>query len=131
MKFWNELDGSVFLSKVFSSPVPINAIELFGVSIDNDKNNMTIGFDIDEVPDVIPEKWSRTKFNTCRLGLEFGEIRELSMKNIPASSKLKVEIKKTEDSYLVDISTGVSVIRFIAKFVFLRGPTVYFNAERL
>ncbi|MEB0207856.1 Imm50 family immunity protein [Pseudomonas sp. CCC3.1] len=131
MKFWNDLDGAVLLGKVFSTPVPVSVVELSGISIDNDRNNITIGFDIDEIPDVIPEKWLKNKFNTCRIGLDCGEIKNLLMENIPTTSKLKVEIKKADDCYLVIISSNTSAIKFTAKYIFLRGPTVYFNTERL
>lgn len=131
MKFWNDLDGAVFLSKVFSTPVPVSVVELSGISIDNDRNNITIGFDIDEIPDIIPEKWLKNKFNTCRIGLDCGGIKNLLMENVPTTAKLKMEVKKTDDCYLVNISNNTSVIKFTTKYIFLRGPTVYFNAERL
>ena len=130
IKYWNDLDGGVFLSKVFSTPVPVSVIELSGLNIDNDRNNITIGFDIEEVPDIIPDKWLKNKFNTCRIGLECGEITGLSMNNIPTESKLKMEISKIDDCYLVSISSGVSKIKFTANFIYLRGGTVYFNGGR-
>lgn len=129
MKFWNDLDGAVFLNKVFSGPIPVGAIELSGISIDNDRNNITIGFDIDEVPDIIPEKWLKKQFNTCRIGLDCGEIKNILIENIPTTLKLNMEIKK-KTYYLVNISNGASTIKFTAKFIFLRGPSVYFNTER-
>lgn len=77
MKYWNGLDGTIFLYKVFSSPIPIGTIELFAINIDNNTN---IGFDIDEIPHTIPDKGLKSEFNTCRIGLDCGDIENLSIK---------------------------------------------------
>ncbi|WP_338490696.1 hypothetical protein VRB78_10035 [Pseudomonas trivialis] len=55
MKYWNELDNTIFFNKVFTYPVEIGEIRLFSVTIDNDRPNIGLGFDIPETPDT-PQK---------------------------------------------------------------------------
>jgi hypothetical protein len=57
MKYWNDLDGSVFFNMVFSQPVEIGEITLFSMKIDNNCPCVTLGFDINELPDRPPKKW--------------------------------------------------------------------------
>lgn len=51
MKYWNELENTIFFNKVFTYPVEIGEITLFSVTIDNDRPNIGLGFDISEIPD--------------------------------------------------------------------------------
>ena len=53
MKYWNELDNTIFFNKVFTYPVEIGEITLSSVTIDNDKLNIGLGFDIPETPDTL------------------------------------------------------------------------------
>lgn len=55
MKHWNELDDTIFFNKVFTYPVEIGEITLFSVTIDNDRPDIGLGFDISELPDAPPK----------------------------------------------------------------------------
>jgi hypothetical protein len=59
MKFWNDIDGSIFLNQIFKSPVPIGFIELSTVNIDNNRPTIILEFDIEELPDAPPAKWKK------------------------------------------------------------------------
>ena len=56
MNFWNELEGSTFFNEVFSKSIPIESIELFSLTIDNDRPSIIIEFDTPELPGKVPEK---------------------------------------------------------------------------
>lgn len=131
MKYWNDIDNSTFFNRVFSYLVPIGQLELAGIDIDNERNNLVIGFDILEIPDIPPVKWQQIEYNTCRTGIDCGEIQDLVIKNIPTPKALNIKISQTDDHYCIHISNNESNIDFIAKFISLRGPSVYFNAEHL
>ena len=53
------MQNSTFFNKIFSTPVAIGIVELYSISIDNDRTNISLEFDIPELPDVIPEKWRK------------------------------------------------------------------------
>ena len=55
MKYWNELEGSTFLNKIYSKPIEIGKIALFSLRIENYQPSINLGFDIPEFPDILPE----------------------------------------------------------------------------
>ncbi|MGG7553688.1 Imm50 family immunity protein [Pseudomonas sp. ES3] len=127
MKFWNDLDGSTFFNQVFTTPIAINTIELFTVSIDNSRPTIILEFDISELPDAPPTKWKRSEFNTCRIGLNCGGIGDLKINNIPTKEKLNISIIKKENIFMINASNKDSSIQFTTKFPLLCGPSVYMN----
>lgn len=94
MKYWNELDGSILLSKIFSHPIEIGKIALFSLRVENDQPCIGIGFDIPEFPDNLPEKWKNKGYNMCRLGITCNDIDNLKILNIPAQELFTVKINK-------------------------------------
>ncbi|WP_244886026.1 Imm50 family immunity protein [Pseudomonas marginalis] len=84
MKYWNELDNSIFLSKTFSRPVETKKIALFSLRIENDQPCIGMGFDIPGLPNFLPEKWKNKGYNMCRIGITCNEIKNLKILNIPA-----------------------------------------------
>lgn len=127
MKYWNELDGSIFFGKIFSQPIAINRIALFSMRIDNDQPCVGLGFDIPEFPDQLPEKWKNKGYNTCRTGLICHNIKELKVQNIPAHEVLKVEIKKHNDHFEFHATSENASIEFKARFISISDPNVYIN----
>lgn len=127
MKFWNEIEGSTFFNKVFSKSIPIDSIELFSVIIDNNRPSITIEFDIPELPDKAPEKWKKSGFNKCRIGIHCGNIFNLEIKNIPTQEKLSITIEHSESTYFTRISNNESLIAFSTKYISLCGPSVHTN----
>lgn len=83
MNFWNDLDGSSFFNRIFSSPIPIGEVTLFSLNIDNNRPTIILEFDIKEYPEEPPTKWKQSGFNTCRIGLNCSNIEGVSIKNIP------------------------------------------------
>lgn len=129
MKFWNELEGSTFFNKVFSKSIPIESIELFSITIDNDRPSITIEFDIPELPDKPPDKWKKSGFNTCRIGIHCGNIFNLEIKNIPTQEKLSITIENSQGTYFTTISNSNSLISFTTRYISLCGPSVYMNSR--
>lgn len=129
MKYWNDLDGSIFFNKVFSLPIAVGVVELFAISIDNNRPGITLEFDILEIPDVVPEKWARAEFNTCRTGIYCGNIQGLEIKNIPTKEKLDVYIHTLNGVHAVRLSNSDSLILFSTKYISLCGPSVYMNTD--
>ncbi|AZF62730.1 Imm50 family immunity protein [Pseudomonas sp. LBUM920] len=128
MKYWNELDGSIFFGKIFSQPIAIDRIALFSMRIDNDQPCVGLGFDIPEFPDQLPEKWKNKGYNTCRTGLICHNIKELKVQNIPAHEVFKVEIKKHNDHFEFHATSENASIEFKARFISLSDPNVYINS---
>lgn len=127
MKYWNDLEDTIFFNKVFTYPVEIGDITLFSVTIDNDRPNIGLGFDISELPDAPPKKWIPEEFNTCRIGLDCGGLSDVRINNIPTKEPLKMVITKHENFYALQAKSATSVIEFKAKYISLCGPSVYFN----
>ena len=101
-----------FFGKVFSFPVAIGLVDLFALHVDNNRPSITVEFDIQEIPDTLPEKWRKAEFNTCRIGISCGNFRELEIKGIPTNEKLNVDIAMLAGEYRVRISNKDSLIFF-------------------
>jgi hypothetical protein len=127
MKFWNDFDRSIFFNKVFSQSILIGDIVLFSIDVDNDRAHITMAFDIPEVPDRPPEKWKAEGFNTCRIGISCGGLRDVIIKNIPTSDTLKMTVQAQEGFFLVRAQSETSLIEFKTKYPSLCGPSVYIN----
>ncbi|MCK6186769.1 Imm50 family immunity protein [Pseudomonas sp. EYE_354] len=127
MKHWNELDGSVFFNKIFSTPIEIGKIALFSLRIENDQPCIGMGFDIPEFPDNLPEKWKNKGFNTCRIGITCNEIKDLQIRNIPMHEIFSVKIKKDNNHFTFEAISNSASIIFKANFISLSGPSVYIN----
>ncbi|WP_124370106.1 MULTISPECIES: Imm50 family immunity protein [unclassified Pseudomonas] len=127
MKHWNELDGSIFFSKLFSSPVEIGKIALFSITIENDQPSIDMGFDIPEFPDDLPEKWRNKGYNMCRVGLTCNDIDNLKILNIPAHEVFTARIKRASNHFTFEAISDSASITFNAKFISLKGPSVYIN----
>lgn len=127
MKYWNELDGSIFFSKIFSRPIKIGKIALFSLRIENDQPSIGMGFDIPEFPDNLPEKWKNKGYNMCRLGITCNDIKNLKVFNIPAHEVFTVKINKEADYFTFEATSDRASIEFNAKFISLSGPNVYIN----
>ena len=127
MKYWNDLDGSIFFNKLFSSSIEIGKIALFSIRIENDQPCIGMGFDIPEFPDNLPEKLKNKGYNMCRLGLTFYEIKDLKISNIPAHEVFTVNINKDSDYFTFEAVSDNASIKFNAKFISLKDPNVYIN----
>ncbi|MFW6751233.1 Imm50 family immunity protein [Pseudomonas glycinae] len=128
MNSWNELDGSTFFNKVFTSPIPIGEIELFSINIDNSRPIIIMEFDIPDYPDAPPAKWKQSGFNTCRIGLNCSNIEDLLIKNIPTHEKMTIKITSNEQKFRVSAYSENSLIEFTTKHPLLCGPSAYLNA---
>lgn len=127
MKYWNELDESVFFCKIFSQSIEIGKISLFSLQIENDQPAVGLGFDIPEFPDNLPEKWKNKGFNTCRIGLTCLGISDLKIKNIPHREVFFVTITKEGELFFFQATAKSSLIEFKAKYIFLCDPSLYIN----
>lgn len=127
MKYWNDLDGSIFFNKLFSFSVEIGKIALFSIRIENDQPSIGMGFDIPEFPDNLPEKWKNKGYNMCRVGLTFDEIKNLKISNIPAHEVFTVKINKDSGYFTFEAISDNASIKFNAKFISLKDPSVYIN----
>ncbi|MBV4488933.1 immunity 50 family protein [Pseudomonas sp. SWRI153] len=128
MNFWNDLDGSSFFNRIFTSQIPIGEVTLFSVNIDNNRPIVILEFDIKEYPEAPPIKWKQSGFNTCRIGLNCSNIEELLIKNIPTKKNLTVSILNEAGSYRIRAINDESVIEFTTKHPLLCGPSAYLNS---
>lgn len=128
MKFWNELDGSLFFNKAFTTPIPIGEVTLFSLNIDNNRPAIILEFDIKEYPETPPAKWKQSGFNTCRIGLNCSNIQELLIKNIPTKKNLTITISNEVENFRVRAENDDSIIEFTTKHPLLCGPSAYLNS---
>ncbi|MCF4998434.1 hypothetical protein GIW70_16235 [Pseudomonas syringae] len=127
MNYWNELDGSTFFNKVFGSDIAIGEIDLFSVSIDNNRPVITLEFDISDYPVAPPEKWKKSGFNTCRIGLNCSNIKDLTIKNIPTQKNLTMKILSQDGNFKISATNEDSLIEFTTRHPMLCGPSAYLN----
>ncbi|WP_238399347.1 Imm50 family immunity protein [Pseudomonas chlororaphis] len=127
MKTWNEFDGSALFNRIFTNPIDISTIKLFQITIDNNRPNVTFEFDIPETPDAAPEKWIKAGFDTCRIGLSCNGVKELVLKNIPASEDLTMKIVKLDEYFLIRIENKSSLLELKTQYPLLCGPSVYMS----
>ncbi|MBK5530635.1 hypothetical protein JFT91_23370 [Pseudomonas sp. TH08] len=125
MKYWNDIEGSKFFNIVFSTDIEIGEIKLFALNVDNNLSNLTLAFDIKDLPDRPPTKWQSIKYNACRIGITFGDIQYLTVTKIPAKENLTLSINKVDDKYLISAISSTSEITFTASSLRLRDPSVY------
>lgn len=130
MKFWNNIDGSIFFNQVFKTPIAIGLIELFTANIENNRLTIILEFDIEELPDAPPAKWKKAEFNTCRIGLNCSEISSLTIKNIPTKEKLSIRITQSKSLFMIHTSNSSSIIEFTTESPLLCEPSVYMNAKK-
>ncbi|MEJ5061933.1 MULTISPECIES: Imm50 family immunity protein [unclassified Pseudomonas] len=123
MKYWNDFEGSVFFNMVFSRLVEIDEVKLFSLSVDNNASVLTLAFNIKELPDRPPLKWK--EFNSCRIGVSCSEVSDLSVKNIPTTSLLKVKIEPHGSRFRISVGAADSIIEFTAAYLRLHDPSVY------
>lgn len=128
MNYWNELDGSTFFNKVFTTSISIGEVQLFTLNIDNDRPVAILEFDISEYPDTPPIKWKQSGFNTCRIGLNCSNIKDLLIKNIPTHKKLSVTISNKKGDFIIRLANDDSLIEFTTKHPLLCGPSGYINS---
>lgn len=128
MKHWNNLDGTIFFNKVFSQPIEIGKAYIHSLRIENDNNDVGIGFDIPEFPDQLPEKWRNKGYNTCRVGLSCSNITNLTIINLPARQVFIIKIKQEAEHFCFTAESENASIKFDAKWVSLSGPSVYMNS---
>ena len=127
MKYWNNLDGTIFFNKVFSQPIEIGKVYIHSLGIENDQPSFGVGFDIPDFPDVLPEKWKNKGYNTCRIGLTCYEISNLKIVNLPRKEIFSINIKRETGYFLFTAKSKNASIEFKAKWLSMEGPTVYIN----
>ena len=130
MDNWNELDGSNFFNMVFTYNVKIEEIKLFSLIIDHRNPQITMDFDIKELPDRPPIKWTNMGFNTCRIGITCSEVNDLLLKNLPHNLNIKIKIEKIGARFKISGIADDFHIEFTAAFLRLRDPSVYLNDEQ-
>ncbi len=123
--YWNDLDGSFLLNKVFSNPVKINEIDIFDIKIDREGATVIISFDlVDELPDNPPPKWVKG-YNRCRCGINCGGVSTMKIDGISANMPAKIKIDNNINEVLINGST-ISLYLKCAHIQFM-GPSVYIS----
>ena len=125
--YWNDLDGSVLLGKVFSEPVEISNIDVFDIKIDREGKTVIISFDlVNQLPDNPPPKWPQG-YNRCRCGINCSGVSELSIAGISVDMPAKINITKLND-YIEIIIAGPDLhLSMKCSHIHFMGPTVYIS----
>lgn len=127
MKHWNELDGTIFFNKVFSQPIEIGKAYIRSLRIENDNNDLGIGFDIPEFPDQLPDKWKDKGYNTCQIGLSCSTITGLKIINLPLREIFTINILQEGEYLYFTAKSKNASLEFKARWMSLSGPSVYIN----
>lgn len=127
MKYWNDIDGTIFFNQLFSKPIEIGSAYIHSLRIKNDQNDFGIGFDIPEFPDHLPEKWRDKGYNTCRVGLTCSDITGLKIINLPQKEIFILEIKQEADHFSFTAQSKNATIELKARWLSLSGPSVYMS----
>jgi len=130
MNNWNELDGSTFFNMVFTNNIKIDEVKLFKLIIDTRNDEITMAFNIKELPDRPPIKWSNMEFNACRIGIICSDIDDLLIKKLPKNVNVKMKIEQIGSRYKISGVTNDFRIEFTASFVRLGDPSVYLTNEQ-
>ncbi|AHE72487.1 hypothetical protein M942_04120 [Enterobacter ludwigii] len=127
INYWNELDGSYLLGKVFSIPVLISTIDLQDVLIKRDGASVIVYFDlIDQLPDRPPSKWGA--FNKCRCGINCGDSTYLNIVGLATKMVLSVHIEEIDGMNVVSMFGDNFQLSLKCKYIQFLGPTVYTDA---
>ncbi|MCW7764665.1 Imm50 family immunity protein [Photorhabdus luminescens] len=125
--FWNDLDGTILLNKVFSKPVEISDIDIFDIKIDREGPTVTIGFDlIGKLPENPPEKWVKG-YNKCRCGINCGGVTSINIEGIAVNMLAKIEIKKENGHNKVIINGSNFRLNLECMHIQFMGPSVYIS----
>ncbi|OOF08566.1 hypothetical protein BZG79_11995 [Salinivibrio sp. MA427] len=125
--YWNELDGSKLLGKVFSYPVKVDKVELVEVSIKRDGPTVLIRFDlVGKIPDRPTKKWG--EFNCCQCGINCSGVYDLMVKNVSRKMVCDIVIDAGEHRKVHLVSEDRSVeVSFFCDHIQFMGPSVYLN----
>lgn len=125
--YWNELDGSFLLNKVFSNPVKINEIDIFDITIDREGATVIITFDlIDELPDNPLPKWIKG-YNRCRCGINCGCVSAIKIEGISTNMPAKIKIDKNDHYNEVSINGSTIYLYLKCAHIQFMGPSVYIS----
>lgn len=127
INYWDEFDGSIFLSKIFSHPVKIGKIALFSFTIKNYHLTISMDFDIPDFPDNLPENWKSAEYNMCRTGITCNDIKDLKILNLPIHEVFTVQINRKNDYFTFEATSDGASMKFSTKSISITGPTVYIN----
>ncbi len=93
--YWNELDGSTLLGKVFSYPVKVDKVELVEVSIKRDGPTVLIRFDlVGKIPD--RHQKNRGSSTVVSVELNCSGVYDLMVKNVSRKMVCDIVIDASE-----------------------------------
>ncbi|AMO46686.1 Uncharacterized protein AKI40_0258 [Enterobacter sp. FY-07] len=120
--YWNDLDGTFLLRKVFLEPVEISTIDLFSIKFDREGPMAYIEFDlVGALPNNPPPKWVKN-YNRCRCGLNCSGIKMLKMDGIKTNMIVNIRI---EDRNKIFISGDDFSLTLECLHIQFAGPSVY------
>lgn len=120
--FWNDLEGTYLLNKVFSRPVEINIVDLFSIKIDREGPTVLIEFDlIGVLPDNPPPKWGRD-YNKCRCGLMCAGVKSMQISGVATNIEVNVNIQ--DNNKIIMRGTGFN-LELECLYIHFSGPSVY------
>lgn len=123
--YWNDLDGSFLLGKVFSEPVKISEIDIFDIKIDREGPVVIITFDlVNQLPDKPRIKWIKN-YNRCRCGINCGGVTSLKIDGVDKNILATININESHNEVCIN-GTGFHLYLECFHIQFL-GPSVYIS----
>jgi len=125
--YWNELEGTILLNKVFSEPVEISEVDIFDIKIDREAPSVIITFDlVDKLPDNPPVKWIKG-YNRCRCGINCIGVKSLKIDGLEKNMLARVYINKINSYNELCIESGGFKLNLICAHLQFMGPSVYIS----
>lgn len=104
LEYWNDVEDSFLLNKIFSYKIAIEEIDLFNIELVRDGPSVRFYFDlIDHLPDKPFSKWGKENinYNRCRIGIDCFGIKKLLIDGFETNMKLKISIYQEETSKVI------------------------------
>ncbi|SDP84369.1 Immunity protein 50 [Actinopolyspora xinjiangensis] len=99
----------------------LDGITLREVTLDYEYLSVMLGFDLPELPVVMPKKWERKGADSVRLKLDFLDPSELAIQGWTAPLKVDLRMKKTDNGEVsAVIDSGEVYFSATARFASIR-----------
>ena len=106
---WHLLtDNPQAVSRLYTKVPPLEYVSLIGISLHNDGPVAKIEFDLPNFPDIPPDRWKKSGFNTAQLHLELFVITKFSLEGWSNQLVVDVDIRRTGEGLISVTSQGAN-----------------------
>ncbi len=124
--WFDNAHGKEKITYIFNNELSLSEIELDKL-IFHDISRLTLGFNIKNLPSLIPEKWEKNKLNTLALTLTFTEVSTIKLDGKKIGFECTPIIDAIENKTRVIINNENFNFLCIAKFMFIDSIVPYLD----